>query len=146
MTSFVHVEQPSSHPGVARAEAFADRLGALRRGLGKAGGLAALLLVAIVLSVLVVADKLMSTADNGGMLAAWAVLWFVAFAAIAFFAGSVRSFAVRTVAAVAEASHRREVARADQEFMAYAQFDQRVLRELQVIAAHQEANEARSAA
>jgi hypothetical protein len=146
MTSFVHVEQPSTHPGLARAAAFADRIRAVRRGLGKAGGLAALLLAAIVSSVVVVAERLMSTWEDGGMLAAWAILWFVAFAAIAFFAGSVRSFAVRTVASVADASRRRDAARADKEFLAYAQFDPRILRELQAISTHQEADEARLAA
>ncbi|VTU12925.1 hypothetical protein SRS16CHR_00164 [Variovorax sp. SRS16] len=146
MTSFVHVEQPSTHPGVARAEAFVDRIRAARRGLSKFGGLAALLLAAMVSSVVVVADKLLSTWDDGGMVAAWAILWFVAFAGIAFFAGTARSFAVRTVAAVGEASRRREAARADAEFMAYAQFDPRVLRELQAISMHNEAQEMRSAA
>lgn len=142
MTSFVHVEQPATHLGVARAEAFGERVRAVR----KFGGLAALLLAAMVSSVVVVADRIMSTWEDGGLLAAWAVLWFVAFAAIAFFAGAARSFAVRTVAAVAEASRRREAARADEAFMAYAQFDPRVLRELQAIAAHREAQEMTSAA
>lgn len=91
MTSFVHVEQPSTHSAVARAEAFGERIRAARRGLGKFGGLAALLLAAMVSSVVVVADKLMSTWEDGGMVAAWAILWFVAFAAIAFFAGTARS-------------------------------------------------------
>ena len=50
MTSFVHVDQPATHPGVARAEAVIDRIRAARRSFDGARGLAALLLAAIVAS------------------------------------------------------------------------------------------------
>ena len=99
MTSFVHVEQPATHPGVARAEAVIEHIRVARRSFDGARGLAALLLGAIVASLLVVADKLMSTWNDGGLLVAWLVLWGVAFAAIAFFAGAARSLAVRAVSA-----------------------------------------------
>lgn len=143
MTSFVHVEQPATHPGVVRAEEFMERVRAARKGMDGARGLAALLLAAIVSSLLVVADKLMSTwgDEGGGLLVAWVVLWAVAFLSLALFAGSVRSFAARTVAAARAASRRRAAARADEEFMAYAKFDHRVLRDLQAISSHQEAVE-----
>jgi hypothetical protein len=130
MTSFVHVDQPQSHPGVVRAEAFIERVRATRKSLDGARGLAALLLAAIVSSLLVVADKLMATwSDEGGLLVAWVVLWAVAFLSLALFAGSARSFAARAVE------------RADEEFMAYAKFDQRILRDLQAISTRQEATD-----
>ena len=142
MTSFVHVEQPATHPGVARAEAVIDHIRAARRGFDGARGLAALLLAAIVASLLVVTDTLISTWNDGGLLVAWLVLWGVAFAAMAFFAGTARSLAVRAVAAVRATARRRAAARADAQFMAYAQQDPRILRDLQAISTRQEADSA----
>lgn len=139
MTNFVHVDQPATHPGVVRAEAVIANIRAARRHIDGARGLAALLLAAVVSSLLVVADGLMSTWNEGGLLVAWLVLWGVAFAAIAFFAGTARSLAVRAVNAMRSAARRRVAARQDAQFMAYAQFDPRVLHEVQVIGSHQEA-------
>jgi len=138
MTSFVHVEQPATHPGVARAEAVIEHIRVARRSFDGARGLAALLLGAIVASLLVVADKLMSTWNDGGLLVAWLVLWGVAFAAIAFFAGAARSLAVRAVSAARGVGRRRAAARADAQFLAYAQVDPRILRDLQAIRTRQE--------
>ena len=142
MTSFVHVEQPATHPGVVRAKAAIESLSAARRGFDGARGLAALLLAAIVSSLLVVADRLMSTSQEGGLLVAWLVLWAVAFVGLAFFADAARALAVRLVAATRDGAQRRAAARADAKFLAYARHDPRVLRELQVIATHQQAVEA----
>ena len=142
MTSFVHVDQPATHPGVARAEAVIDHIRAARRSFDGARGLAALLLAAIVASLLVVADKLMSTWNDGGLLVAWLVLWGVAFAAIAFFAGTARSLAVHALSGMRAAAERRAAARADEQFIAYAKHDPRILRDLQAIASRQEADAA----
>jgi hypothetical protein len=139
MTSFVHVDQPATHPGVVRAEAVIERLRAARRSFDGARRLAALLLAAIASSLLVVADKLMSTWNEGSLLVAWIVLWAVAFAAIALFAGTARTLAARAVGAARAAARRRAAARADEQFMAYARFDPRILHDLQVIASRQEA-------
>jgi len=138
MTSFVHVEQPATHPGVARAEAVIEHIRAARRSFDGARGLAALLLGAIVASLLVVADKLMSTWNDGGLLVAWLVLWGVAFAAIAFFASTARSMAVRVLSAARGVARRRAAARADAQFLAYARQDPRILRDLQAISTRQE--------
>jgi hypothetical protein len=146
MTSFIHVEQPATHPGVARAEAVVEHIRAVRRSFDGARGLAALLLAAIVSSLLVVADKLMSTWNEGGLLVAWLVLWGVAFAAIAFFAGTARNLAVRAISAARAAARRRAAARADEQFLAYARQDPRILRDLQAISTRQEADAAEAAA
>jgi hypothetical protein len=138
MTSFVHVEQPATHPGVARAEAVIEHIRAARRSFDGARGLAALLLGAIVASLLVVADKLMSTWNDGGLLVAWLVLWGVAFAAIAFFAPTARSIAVRALSAARGAARRRAAVRADEQFLAHARLDPRILRDLQAIATRHE--------
>ncbi|KWT64056.1 MULTISPECIES: hypothetical protein [unclassified Variovorax] len=142
MTSFVHVEQPATHPGVARAEAVIEHIRVARRSFDGARGLAALLLAAIVASLLVVADTLISTWNDGGLLVAWLVLWGVGFAAMAFFAGTARSLAVRAMTAVRAAARRRAAARADEQFLAYAKQDPRILRDLQAISTRQEADSA----
>jgi hypothetical protein len=146
MTSFVHVEQPATHPGVARAEAVIDHIRAARRSFDGARGLAALLLAAIVASLLVVADTLISTWNDGGLLVAWLVLWGVGFAAIGLFAGTARSLAVRAVTAVRATARRRAAVRADEQFLAYAKHDPRILRDLQAITTRQEADSAKLAA
>ncbi|MBU2407038.1 MAG: hypothetical protein KKC79_00135 [Gammaproteobacteria bacterium] len=141
MTSFVHVEQPASHPGVVRAEALMAQIRRAKHRLDGARGLALLLLSAIVSSLLVVADKLMSTWTEGGLLVAWFVLWLVAFSAIAFFAGATRSMAARVVASVRHAARKRDAARADAQFLAYAMQDGRMLRDIQAIASRHEVEE-----
>lgn len=141
MTSFIHVEKPATHPGIVRAEAAIDRVRAARRGFDGARGLAALLLAAIVSSLLVVADKLVSTTDEGGLLLAWVVLWGVAFVSLALFAGTARKLAVRAIAAAQGVAKRRAAARADEKFLAYAKFDPRIMNEINVIATHQQAAE-----
>jgi hypothetical protein len=141
MTSFVHVDTPATHPGVVRAEAVIERVRSARRGFDGARGLAALLLAAIVSSLLVVADRLMSTSEEGGLLVAWVVLWGVAFVAIALFASTARAVATRAVASARGAARRRAAARADEQFMAYAKHDPRILRDLQAISTRQEAAE-----
>lgn len=145
MTSFVHVEQPASHPGVERAGAIIDRLHAMRRKFDGARGLAALLLAAIVSSVLVVADKLMAATDEGGLIVAWLVLWGVAFVALALFAGTARKLAIRLATVARHVGQRRAAARADEKLMAFAQHDPRILSELQVIASFRESDESTGA-
>src|SRR5690554_3661834 len=51
-----------------------------------ARGLAALLLAAVVASLVVIADRLISTWADGHLLLAWVVLWAVVFAGMALFA------------------------------------------------------------
>ena len=138
MTTFIQVEQSLSHPGVERAEAVIERVRAARRGFDGARGLAALLLAAIVSSMLVVADRLMSTTEEGGLMLAWVVLWGVAFFGIALFAGTARSLAAGFVTGARSASRRRAARRADERFMAFAKNDPRILDELRIIAAHQQ--------
>lgn len=138
MTSFVHVDIPANHPGVVRAEAVIDQVRTARRSFDGARGLAALLLAAIVSSLLVVADRLMSVSEEGGLMLAWVVLWGVAFVGVALFAGTARSLANRVVLSARKSARRRAAARADQQFLAYAQHDPRILRDLQVIATRHE--------
>lgn len=131
MTSFVHVDQPTEHPGVARATVLIQRLAAARRHFDGARGLAALLLAAMVSALLVVADRLISTWNDGGLVAAWVALWAIAFVALALLAGSTRSFAARAVAFWRAAEHRRRLAQEDSQLWRIAQTDRRVMADLQ---------------
>jgi hypothetical protein len=142
MTTFIQVDQPLQHPGVARAEAVIDQLRDVRKSFDGARGLAALLLGAVVSAVLIVADRLVVNMADGGLLVGWVVLWGLAFIALALLADTVRSLALRAVALWQRGVRRRELARADAQFMAYAQFDPRVMHELQVALTRQKALEA----
>jgi len=141
MTSFVHVDQPLTHPGVERAEAVIDQLREARKSFDGARGLAALLLGAVVSAVLVIADRLVVNMSDGGLLLGWVVLWGLAFIALALLADTARSMAQRSVALWKRGAERRRLARADAQFMAYAQFDPRVMHELEAAQARQKAEE-----
>ena len=58
MTSFVQIQYPQQHPGVARAEAVIEAAGRMRQGFDGTRSIAALLLAAIVAALVVVADQL----------------------------------------------------------------------------------------
>jgi hypothetical protein len=90
MTSFVHVDQPTEHPGVARAERVIDSVKQITRGFDGARGSASLLLAAVVAALLVVANEVVDTWTEGHLLFAWIVMWTVAFAALALLATPAR--------------------------------------------------------
>lgn len=90
MTSFVHVDQPTEHPGVVRAERAAQLVAQTARNFSGARGLATLLLAAIVAAMLVVANQVIETWTEGHLLAAWIVMWTVAFAGLALLASPAR--------------------------------------------------------
>ncbi|CAN5636752.1 hypothetical protein BH10PSE18_BH10PSE18_28950 [soil metagenome] len=139
MTSFVHVEQPVAHPGVARAEAAIAQFSAATRRVDGTRGLAALLLAAVISGALLVADRLV--ANEGSLLVLWATLWVVAFVAIALFSGVARSVAARAITGFEAYARRRATAQADERFLAYAKYDTRIMQELQAAASRQEAVE-----
>ncbi|MBT2333307.1 hypothetical protein J7E49_05255 [Variovorax paradoxus] len=131
MTSFVHVDQPTVHPGVQRAEVLFGQIKAARAGANGSRPLIALLIVAVVAAALVVADKLVSNWDEGALLAAWAVLCGAAFAGIALFAGPLRNAFARVAGVWNAAAQRRASDRADARFLETAKNDPRIMQELQ---------------
>lgn len=133
MSTFVHVNQPLSHPGVDRAEQVFDYVREQRRGLGGARGLAVALLAGIVAALVAVADKFVAYWTDGSLLAAWLVLWLVAFAAIALFAGATRSLAARALAGWRQVRHGAAAARADAQMLEVARRDPRLMQELQAV-------------
>lgn len=144
MTSFVHIDYPQEHTGVARAEAAIAAAGELSRNFDGARGIAALLLAAVVSALLIVADRLVDT--GSGLLAAWMLLWVVAFAALALFAVPARRLANALVHKLDAWSAAMAEARADQRLWATARTDARVMADLQAAIARSEVQAPRLAA
>lgn len=139
-SSFVHVEYPTEHPGVVRAERAAAALGRAARRVDGARGLASFLLAALVSALLVVADQVVSSwADDGHLLAAWITLWLIAFTTIGLFAPTMRRLANRTLEAGNAWSAARARRRADERLWALAQTDSRVMADLRAAQARSEA-------
>ena len=90
MTSFAHTEYPTEHAGVVRAENAAAALKSVAANFNGARGAASLLLAAVVSALLVVANQMIDTWSEGHLLAAWMVLWLVAFAALALLTAPAR--------------------------------------------------------
>jgi hypothetical protein len=89
---------PTEHPGVARFERAAGNLRTAANRFDSAKGLAAFLLAAVVSAMLVVADQVMSTWADGHLMAAWIVMWAIAFSVLAMFAGTARRFSRNVIA------------------------------------------------
>lgn len=130
MTSFVHVDFPAEHPGVARAERAFAAIGQLGRNFDSARGAATLLLAAVVSALLVVANQVIDTWTEGHLLAAWIVLWTVAFAALGLLATPLRRAVRAGRGALARSSATRRQAAQDRELWALALTDARVMAEL----------------
>ncbi len=130
MTSFVHTQFPSAHPGVERAENVAAQAQKIAKQFDGAKGLAALLLAAIVSALLVVANQVIDTWTDGHLLAGWVALWLVAFAAIALLATPARSAAHTLRKTHATWKVQRKEAAADEKLWDLAQRDARIMAEL----------------
>lgn len=151
MTSFVHLDYPSEHPGVARAEALYAQGEAISSGTSAAWrkfkssfdtacSLATLLMAAVVAALVVVADQLVDTWVDGHLFAAWVALWTLVFATLAVFAPLIKAL-------VSDATHKFDtwraralVARSQQAYLEVARRDPRVMADLRAaILRHEEA-------
>lgn len=130
MTSFAHVEYPTEHPGVVRAENAAAALKQAVAHFDGARGAASLLLAAVVSALLVVANQVIDTWGEGHLLAAWMVLWLVAFAALALLSTPARRAAVTLRAAGSAWAESRRRAAEDERTWQVAIRDPRVMAEL----------------
>lgn len=130
MTSFVHVDFPTEHPGVARAGRAFAALRQLGRAFESARGVATLVLAAVVSTLLVVANQVIDTWTEGHLLAAWIVLWTIAFAAIGLLASPLRRAVQSGRAAWTRSCAARRQAAQDRELWALALTDARVMAEL----------------
>ena len=130
MTQFVHVNMPKSHPGVARFEAALSQASGVKRSLSSTRSMAGLLLTAMVAALLVVADQLIDTWADGHLLAAWVLMWVMAFAAMAFLMPAARRLAGLMVARLDAWSAGVAQRRADARMWAIAQKDARVMKDI----------------
>lgn len=126
--SFVHVEYKTEHPGLARIEGVVAGIQSLRASYG---GLARVLLAAMAAALLLLAERLMDGWADAHELAAWLVLWAVAFAALALLGPTARSLARRLGSALDAWARQRARRQADERLWALAQKDPRVMAELQ---------------
>ena len=130
MTSFAHVDYPTEHPGVVRAENAAAALKSVAANFDGARGAATLLLAAVVSALLVVANQVIDTWSEGHLLAAWMVLWLVAFAALALLSAPARRAAAALRVGVAGWAESRRRAAEDERTWQVAMKDPRIMAEL----------------
>ena len=131
MTSFVHLDYSTQHPGVARVESAIDAAQHVRRGFSGTRGLSTLLLSAMAAAVMVVAYQVMDSMAEGHMLVIWMALWAVAFVVLAVFAGSARTLSCAILRGLDAWSARSAQNRGDQRLWAMARADSRVMSDLQ---------------
>ncbi|RYY94656.1 MAG: hypothetical protein EOO24_24335 [Comamonadaceae bacterium] len=130
MTSFAHVDYPTVHPGVARVERAAESLQAIASGFDGARGAATLLLAAVVAALLVVANQVVDTWTEGHLLAAWVVMWTLAFAALALLATPARRASRRALQWLRASAAARRQAKADGQLWDIALTDARVMADI----------------
>jgi hypothetical protein len=130
MTSFVHVDHPTEHPGVVRAERVVENVKALAARFDSARATATLLLAAIVAALMVVANQVIDTWSDGHLLAAWIVMWAVAFAALGLMARPAKrlAFGLRSFMKGRAARHRQ--AAQDEKLWSIALTDARVMADI----------------
>jgi hypothetical protein len=130
MTSFVHVDYPSEHPGVVRVERAAQSLKGMVLGFDASRTGASLLLAAIVAALMVVASQVVETWSEGHLLAAWILLWAVAFAALALLAAPARRAAVALRVGLKRRAEARKRAAEDEQLWQLALTDARVMADI----------------
>ncbi|MDZ7864889.1 hypothetical protein [Acidovorax sp.] len=130
MTNFAHVDYPTEHSGVIRAQNAAAAIKGIAAGFDSARGAASLLLAAIVSALLVVANQVIDTWSEGHLMAAWMVLWLVAFAALALLSAPARRAAAALRAGFAGWAESRRRAAEDERTWQVAIRDPRIMAEL----------------
>ena len=130
MTSFVHTEYPSEHPGVVRAEKAAEAISGIAHGFNGSRSAATLLLSAVVAALLVVANQVVDTWTEGHLLMAWIVMWTIAFAALALLAAPARNAGSVLRTTLRVWSDRRKAAVQDQKLWELALSDARVMADI----------------
>lgn len=131
MTSFVHLDYSTQHPGVARVESALGAAQQLRKGFSVTRSIATLLLSAMAAAVMVVAYQVMDSVAEGHLLVMWIALWAAAFVTLAVFANTARNMAVNLKTSLDDWSRSIAEARADQRLWALAKTDARVMADLQ---------------
>lgn len=137
--SFVHVEYPTQHGAIARYEGLVASAKEIRTSVSKFGGLATVLLAAMVSALIVVTDQLIDTWAEGHLLAAWVLLWVIGFAALALLAPTARHLSKRLMASLDAWSQRVARRRADERLWELARKDPRIMADLRAARSRAEA-------
>lgn len=130
MTSFVHREYAQEHPGVMRAEQAVKSLGEMARGISSPRATASLLLAAVVSALVVIANQVIDSWSDGHLMAAWIVLWAVAFAAIGLLAEPIRQAVGGVRRGIKQWTARRRQSDAEDQLWSLALKDARVMAEI----------------
>ena len=130
MTSFAHVNYPSQHPGVVRAERLAQSVQHAVHHFDATRSGASMLLAAIVSAFLVVANQVVETWTEGHLLAAWIILWMVAFAALGLMARPAKRAAAALRTGYRHWAAARRQAAQDRELWDLALTDSRVMADI----------------
>lgn len=111
-----------------------------KRSFDSSRTLAGMLLAAVVVALLVVADQLIETWADGHLLVGWVALWTVAFAALALLAPPLRLLADSAAGTLARWSKEHAKRRSDEAMWQAAKQDYRVMQDLQMAVLHGEMN------
>ena len=130
MASFIQPGFPSHHAGGVRFESALASARALRRRFDSAKGLSAMLLAAMLSALVVVADQLIETWVDGGLMVAWVALWLLGFGALAMFSLPARKWTASAMGELKAWSGRVAQRRADERLWALARTDARVMADL----------------
>jgi len=103
------------------------------------GPLSVLLLAALVATLVLLADRFVSTWADEHLFLGWMLLWVVIFAGLALFAGTARALAARAIRALDDWSQARAQSRAEERLWVIARSDPRVMADLIAIRAHADA-------
>ena len=133
MSTFVHSQFNQKHPGVERVEGIVEKYQAYSRPCEGAKALAAVLLGALVSSLLVVANQVIDSWSDGHLMAAWIALWIVAFSSLALFDGPVRAIAQNLKRSVHQWLVSRAQSKQDEKTWLVAQKDPALMAELTVL-------------
>lgn len=131
MNTFVQPNHPVEHQGVVRLENAARHLMRVGQRFGNARNLVSLLLVGALLALVVVAEQIVSTWDDGQLLLAWVALWSVLFTALALSAELVFGWYAQLQSAWGKWSAAGAQRACDAQTWQIAQTDRRFMAELQ---------------
>ncbi|MEJ7931505.1 hypothetical protein WG922_16145 [Ramlibacter sp. AN1015] len=126
MTTFVRPHFPVEHSGAARLARSVEFFGSAWRRTAHGS----VVLAAVVAAVVALANQVVDTWTDGHLLAAWIVMWLVAFAALALFAAPVRRAAATASGLLANWRARRFQAAEDRRVWELALTDARVMADI----------------
>lgn len=138
MTRFVHIDYPTTHPGVQRLEAAFHAVQQALAGFSNWRGPAKLLLLAACMVLMVTAFQVSGHVADGHLLVLWTALWVAGFVVLALFADTARRLTLRLKAGLDDWSRALAEAKADERLWKLARSDARVMADLQAAAARAE--------